>query len=25
MTSFLPPDGRFCTGILDPISHMELL
>ncbi|EDT4730295.1 hypothetical protein B0581_005051 [Salmonella enterica subsp. enterica serovar Typhi] len=22
MTSFLPPDGRFCTGILDPIfSH----
>ncbi|HGT5240940.1 TPA: hypothetical protein ACM35V_004615, partial [Escherichia coli] len=25
MTSFLPPDGRFCTGILDPISRMEFL
>ena len=23
--SFLPPDGRFCTEILDPISHMEFL
>ena len=25
MTSFLPPDGSFCTGILDPIFHMEFL
>ena len=24
-TSFLPLDGKFCTGILDPISHMEFL
>ncbi|MDF8931196.1 hypothetical protein OU563_23520, partial [Escherichia coli] len=24
-TSFLPQDGKFCTGILDPISHMEFL
>ena len=23
--SFLPPDGRFCTEILDSISHMEFL
>lgn len=25
MTSFLPPDGRFCTEILDLISRMEFL
>ena len=24
-TSFLPLDGKFCTGILDPISRMEFL
>lgn len=25
MTSFLPPDRSFCSGILDPIFHMEFL
>ncbi|EYX03376.1 hypothetical protein BW99_06770, partial [Escherichia coli O157:H7 str. 08-3527] len=25
MTSFLPLDGKFCTGILDLISRMEFL